>query len=138
MSPNVDAVHFFLLCFPSPHHFALFLPLFFFSSPLLIFFSPMSASPFNNGLNYDFNDNVDNESEYHLPSAVQPPPTPPVSMPSRLPIETIAWLTHDKLCHNPEFMKPLSLVDALLLNAWLTPSSEFRYISHAYAYLFIK
>ena len=86
----------------------------------------MSASPFNNGLKYDFDDSVDDKSEYRLPSAVQPPPTPPVSMPSRLPIETIAWLTHNKLCHNPEFMKHLSLVDALLLNTRLTPSSEFR------------
>ena len=48
-------------------------------------------------------------------------------MPFRLPIETIARLTHDELRHNPEFMKHLSLVDALLLNAQLTPSSEFRF-----------
>ena len=43
-----------------------------------------------------------------------------MSSPSGLAVDTIAWLTHDELCLNPEFMKYVRMVDALqeLLGLW--------------------
>jgi hypothetical protein len=116
---------FFLLAlFLSPlQHF--FLSPVLFSSHLLSFFFSHPMSTLNNEdlVNYDsLDEGMDNLSEY-CPSSVGPsagsiPRTADssqVSMPSGLPLEMIVRLTHDKLQHNPEFMKHLSLVDTLLL-----------------------
>jgi hypothetical protein len=48
-----------------------------------------------------------------------------ISVPSGLPLDTIARLTHDELCHNPKFMRHVNLVDALLLNVQSPSTSKF-------------
>ena len=82
-----------------------------------LFFSPaMSILNDDEGLNLE-----DIQEDAHYGSL---PPVPPsltshhpspslMSSPSGLAVDTIARLTHDELCLNPEFMKYVRMVDAL-------------------------
>jgi hypothetical protein len=89
------------------------------------------------GLDSDLDDGA--SSFFPSASASSRVPDSQISLPSGLPIDAIAWLTHDELRHNPEFMKHLSLVDALLLNVRSTPSaSKLPPLPSCHIYLFFQ
>ena len=82
-----------------------------------LFFSPaMSILNDDEGLNLE---DIQEDAHYgSLPpvplSLTSHHPSPSLmSSPSGLAVDTIAWLTHDELCLNPEFMKYVRMVDAL-------------------------
>jgi hypothetical protein len=112
VSTRAPACSFFLLALflSSPHVFSLFSPCF---SPLLssFFFSPFISMPFDDDDDPMGYVSLDEEGADDSP------------MLSAIPPRTIARLSHDQLCHNPEFMKYVSLVDALLITVRAAPSA---------------